>query len=470
MGAGPAAVRDALLAETVAHARGRSPFWRARLEGTGAADPVEAFRRLEPLTKREAIAAGDALQAGGFDRADDRIVLSSGTRREGGGCLYVRRQPAEEEALATFLDGLRGAGTAEAPGPPAVVELWNVWHGLPPGAPPAGTFRVPWMPHDNFFELARAAFEDAARFGGGRIDAVRGSVSALLALAASAARRGDAPLSRYGVRAVGTNSYEATGRSRRLIAAAFGDVPIIDSYSLSEFTTPAPKCEACAGRHFAYPPLLPELFEPEIGAAPGGAGGPGGPGGPGGGPRPVEWRPGAVGRLVLTGLVPFVQRTPLLRYDTGDLVAATGDCAAADDLGFRVLGRAVDAVAVAIDGRARLVLFPADLEHAVDDQPHAARAAHLLERLGVLEGCDLGPPKVVARAEPAAGGEAAARIVVEVAAVPHATDVERRTLAGTLRQALLARSEPLRGFVDGGGALEVRAVDAGAIPDRLFKR
>ncbi len=449
-----AAVRRALLPETVAFAHERSRFWRARLEAAGLrrggrAAAVAAFERLPPLGKAEAAAAGSDLYASGFDRARDRVVLSSGTRREGRAVLLVRRHPEEEAALERHVAGLARPGGARAPrpGPPIVVELWNAAHGLPPGGPAPGTFRAPWMAHPNFPELALAALEDAMRAGRGRIDAVRGSVSALLALAAAAEAR-SVRLPRFGVAAVGTTAYELTARARRRIEGAFG-APAFDSYSLSELATPAPECRACGAHHFALPPLLSELFPARDGPR-----------------RPLRWRAGAVGRLAVTGLHPFVQRTPLLRYDTGDLVRATGYCAARGDDGFRPLGRAADAVFAPVSGVPRPVVFPTDLFRAADEIEGIARALHPLEQLGVLEPCGLGPPKARARAGLAAGRPV---VRVEAAARRGAGASRGRAIAVALRARLLAANAGLRRLLGEGGGFAVRIVAPDDLADGLFK-
>ncbi len=440
----PERIRHGLLEHTVRGAHERSPFWRARLEAAGGA-PLEAFHSLPLLTKREAAAAGDALYAVGFERNLDRVVLSSGTRREGRAVLCVRRQPCEDEAVARYLELWVGRpsepSTRRASG--AVVELWNVAHGLPAGAASPGVFRVPWMPHVNFLELALSALEDAAREGNGRIAVVRGSVSALLTVAAGARHLG-VKLRAFGVSALATNSYEATSRTRRVLREAFGDVAIHDSYSLSEFTSPATECEDCGARHFTVPPILPELFD----AA---------------GRRRVDWRPGTVGRLVLTGLAPFVQRTPLLRYDTGDLVEATGFCPAEGDEGFRPLGRESDAAMVEMDGAPQPVVLPSHLYELVDGLEGVARAPHPIEQLGMLPLSDLGPPRAFARTT------GPRSVVVQVVAVEGLNAARTAQLTDALRDGLLSINPSLRTFLASGGDLRVQSVPSAELPDRLFK-
>jgi len=454
-----------LLPVTVHWAWEKSPFWRRRIEATGGAEPLAAFHALTPVVKADLAAAGEDLYAVGFERRRDRVVLTSGTRRRGAPALVLRRAPAELDALERSLRASNAAHEAAglALRIATVVELWSVHHGLPEGAAPEGTWRVPWVPFGNFVDFALTALEDARREGGGRIDALRGSVSAVLTLVAAARERG-LDLARFGVAVVGTNAYEATDRARRLIRAAFGCEVVIDNYSLSEFSTPAPECGACGAHHFGAPPLHAELFlegpEPLPGeAAPRAL-------------RATPWEAGAEGRLVLTGLFPFVQRTPLLRYDTGDLVRTTGYCEAAQALGFQPTGRAVDALRAppSEEGSPRAILVaPADLFRVVDELPDVARAPHLVERNRVVAPSDLGPPLARARLEERPPG-APISVLVEVAGRPRLSPAAREGLARDVRRGLLGRSAALARLAEGReDALRVEVVPPEAIPDDMFK-
>jgi hypothetical protein len=168
----------------------------------------------------------------------------------------------------------------------------------------------------------------------------------------------------------------------------------------------------------------------------------------------------------LTGLHPFVQRTPLLRYDTGDLVASTGPCETAGDFGIRFLGRAVDAVRGEVEGRLRVLVYPTDLYRIADELEGIARATHPVEELGIVSRCGLGAPK--ARALAAHDGSRTT-VHVEVAVREGATAAERSGLGEILRQGLLSANEALRRHVALGGELVVRVVGACDLADRLFK-
>ncbi len=74
--------------------------------------------------------------------------------------------------------------------------------------------------------------------------------------------------------------------------------------------------------------------------------------------------PGAVGRLVLTSLYPFVQRQPFIRYETGDLASYTGDA----DFRVSIHGRNRGTLFHPSDEGVPLILA-ADIGAVIDNYP-----------------------------------------------------------------------------------------------------
>lgn len=108
--------------------------------------------------------------------------------------------------------------------------------------------------------------------------------------------------------------------------------------------------------------------------------------------RPV--RRGA-GVLVLTGLFPFVQAMPLIRYWTGDLVEQGPRCAQAAFPGIRWLGRAASTPAWKDPktGVRHAVVAPVDLVDFLESRPETARIAHPVATLGLIRSGECGPPR-----------------------------------------------------------------------------
>ncbi len=418
------ALRDYLLGPTLDHAAHQSPFWHQRLAGKAALVDGVAGLPLLPVTTRAQLAAAGVDLYAGTTALSDQVVLSSGTTREGRQRLLVRRSREELQAQGEYVRML-GAGVGA---PDRVLHLHNVQHGLPVGDPPPGEVRVPWMPHPNMVELA---FHQlcAAADAGNPFTVVRGSVSAVLTLAVAGRERG-INTAALGVRCLGTNSYGVTPRVQALLEHAFGAV-VLDNYSLSELPSFASRCAQCGALHWQHPPTAPELVHPTTLKA-------------------VELQPGATGMLVLTGLFPYVQRTPLIRYATGDTLAVTAWCEHRGDWGWQFLGRHKDTL-VLRRGKATLPLYAEPLYHLMDGALGVARTRHPVEVLGLVKPGQLGFPKYRAR-------DVKGALVLEVE--PH--NARQRARLKTFLERQLPRVFP---------ALEKwpwRVVFC-ALPDRVFK-
>ncbi len=67
-----------------------------------------------------------------------------------------------------------------------------------------------------------------------------------------------------------------------------------------------------------------------------------------------------IGKLIVTNLFPFAQMTPLIRYDTGDLVRR-GSCPSRGYSGFDFLGRRRNCISLETGGRQHWLLFSSKL-------------------------------------------------------------------------------------------------------------
>jgi len=363
-----------LLLETVAQAHDHSPFWHEQLEATHEKAPLDAFLLLPVLSKTRAIAAGKNLYNQSLNHLQDRVYLSSGTTRTNNESLFIRRQACENEALHEFYKlEQKQHETTTAIKKTTVFECFNVFHGLP-SEQPENVFRAPWMYQVNFPELAFTALEDALVYSQGSIDLVRGSVSALLTLALIAVDRG-LNLAKYQTKIVSTNSYELTPRVKTILQQVYQPRVILNSYSLTEMPGSASKCPFCKAFHFGEPPIYIEYFSPYDAML------------------KLEPTAGAIARLVLTTLYPFVQRTPLLRFDTGDLVRIHSFCEEQSRWGFVPVGRAASSIFVPCDDGMQPIVLSGEFYSIVDSIPEIKRHPHPIEVLGILPGNRLGMPQ-----------------------------------------------------------------------------
>jgi phenylacetate-CoA ligase len=103
----------------------------------------------------------------------------------------------------------------------------------------------------------------------------------------------------FGLETILTGGETVTSGLRRRLPALFGLAAIVEGYGMTETFTAAG--QVCSAGHLHVHPAhaLVEVVDHERGARTG---------------------PGAVGTLVVTPLPPFCETTPLLRYDTEDLV------------------------------------------------------------------------------------------------------------------------------------------------------
>jgi len=368
-------LREHLLGPTLDRAAAQSPFYRRTL-GARAREVRSStdLPALPLLDKAIAVDAGDALYAD--PSPDDRFVLSSGTTRVGRRVLVVRRGVEEDAALSSYQAAVARHHADERRPGPRVLVLFAAHHGLPSDLPSPAEVRVPWLPHENALELARYALVDA-RDRGLPFAVMRGSVTALLALAAFLEATGVDGTS-LGLRYIGANSYELSPRARARLADVYG-ADVIESYSLSELPMWAPQCPFCGALHLDGAPVLPELVGLHDN-------------------RPLAFGEGNTGRLVLTGLFPYVERTPLIRYDTGDVVTLRPFCEGRGEMGMVVRGRAARTVSVHSGDDTPVHLFSSDVYRAADSLPSIDRELHALEVLGIVRGAALGAPRVRARA------------------------------------------------------------------------
>lgn len=153
------------------------------------------------------------------------------------------------------------------------------------------------------------------------------------------------------VRCVACTGGVITNRIRTLVNE-FWQVPLLTSYSLSEFNGYAVGCEIHPNRYHFDASVYAEVVDP------------------------VDQKPvseGGEGLLLLTSLYPFQQAQLFIRYDTGDLVALAGRACQCGHVGTSIeyRGRAnhcVDLAGVVPDG-SRQFLASTDIYDILEDMP-----------------------------------------------------------------------------------------------------
>lgn len=432
-------LRDHLLPKTLEHAVKNSAFYAEHLgDGWPQVQCVAGLHQLPILDKETAVEHQEAMRCGGAP--EDFGAVSSGTTRVGDRLFRVERSPDELAALDDFRRMLADARPPSAEeldeeldeAPPRVLHVLTPNHGLPSSPPAAGTQRLAWSSSRNIVDMIAQALSEERE--GRPVTVLRISISALKQLTLSLLEAGD-DFGRFHLEAIGTNAALVTSRWRALLEEVWG-CRVFDNYSLSEFVTPATECEACGWYHFGEPPLVVELVDPLTSA-----------------PLPETTLPAAasgddercIGHLLLTGLYPYVQRTPLIRYATGDLVERGPYCEAADDVGLRFVGRVRHSLLREREGATEILLLPPVIEDAIDALPEVARHRHPFDRLERVTPYQVGQPKLAVALD-----EGAVTVRVGVLFQPALFAERARSLTEQLRELTLRAHPALAKAVDAG--------------------
>jgi phenylacetate-coenzyme A ligase PaaK-like adenylate-forming protein len=390
-----------LVPKTLEHAVENSAFYREHLaDAWREVHGPEDLPKLPVLEKAICVIEQERMRCG--PPANDFGSVSSGTTRVGSRFFRVERCDEEQEALEEFYEmvGVREQRASM----PLTMHILTPNHGLPANKAPANTLRIAWAYSRNVCNLVEQGLR--ADLQGRRISVLRVSVSILKQLTVWFRAEGiDAR--DFGVREIGTYAAQVTPRWRAIFEDSW-NARVFDNYSLSEFKTAATECDACGWYHFTEPPLVAEYLDP----------------------RSNEPTDHAIAHLVLTGLYPYVQRTPLIRYATNDLVLRGPRCARTGADSIRFMGRRSQT----LFDRDQYLLFPALVESIVDDEAEVARHVHPSERAERLPMFSIGDAKYRTRME----GE---RVVLTVgtaydpALFPTSASALRQRLAARIRDA-----------------------------------
>ncbi|MBI3183249.1 MAG: hypothetical protein HYZ28_14015 [Myxococcales bacterium] len=407
------------------------PYYRRRWgERWRAVKSRAELPRLPFLTKEEACRHQRSLLASRMEAFAG--VVSSGTQHGDRRPLRVPVTPDELRAAARWAPR---APSRRGP----LLEVLSMQHGLPDAPPPPGVLRIPWTFTANAFRLFRELVSRPQ--AGGWITALLIGAGAIVPLTLHLLENGVSP-ARTRVRSVGTTGFRLGSRWRGFLADAW-EADVYDNFSLSEFATPALECADCGFHHWTWPPVVAEVVDVFS-------------------KRPLSRGTGA---LVMTGLHPFVQAMPLVRYWTGDLVELGPRCRRAKEQGFRFRGRIGQAVLRRGMPGEPLLVSAADVEEFLDGRPEVARLPHPCARLGLVRSAEAGVVKfeVENRRE-------GPMVRVELRFDPRIHPSAAEAVGHGLAKRLLSRS-PRLAALEGSreGELEIRLLPPGALQRRWSK-
>ena|GEM_PF-5980756 len=238
------------------------------------------------------------------------IASTSGTTT--GRQLFTYRGHSESAARRLIVEACFDGGDLH----PLVLHLVNSGHGYDPDAAQAGVFQVP-LERAFHVQTIRELLTDDFSFNGytKRIEVLAGPLRLLKALTLSLMESG-VDTSEFALRCIVSSSDHLTTRWRRLFTDFWG-CELGNTYGLSEVPgLCASECGTCGMFHFS-PTAITEILHPDKN-------------------QPAR---SYVGRLVATSLHALAPTQPMIRYDTGDLLACHGRCEKNNALSFELLGR-----------------------------------------------------------------------------------------------------------------------------------
>lgn len=303
------AFREPLLLKTVEWCVKHSPFYRERFGPAVAAgfNGLEDLHRLPILFRDDAYRNADRLLCQRVQPAC--VQYTTGTT---GQLLHLYRSPDEIAFVGDFFSRRVMDMYGAQPVRPLWLSLASAYHGSPtpiPGWP----FIVSAGVYDRTqAQQARALLEREYDFPGveREVSAIVGGDILIKALTAYLIDEGVDP-STLGVRhLVITGGYLSSARKQLL--ARLWNANVSDRYSMSEVFGGASQI-GTDGPFVFDTEVIPEVVHP----------------------RTLEPIRKGVGALVLTGLYPFMQMMPFVRYYTGDLVEIVN----ADAFAVRLVGR-----------------------------------------------------------------------------------------------------------------------------------
>lgn len=342
-GDAPRRLRERLLQETVAWCNANSRFYRERFPPAGEIRGLDDLPRLPVLFREDVIENYEALIC---DPAPPASVMhTTGTT---GACVEVMRSPAEQSFVWDFFASQQ-AVSAEPELRPLQLNLVNAYHGsLTPMPTPAYVLSA--SVHDQAqASQARGILERTYRLPGTepRVSTVMGTERMVKALTAYLLAEGF-DLAGSSVGTLGLYGGHVSA-ARKLLLEEVWEARVIDQYSLTEVFGGAREC-GIGGPWVFDPHVIAEVVHPRT-------------------LEPVER---GIGVLLLTGLYPFVQQMPLVRYFTGDLVSLESGSSDAAGPQVRYAGRLSRCVIDSTGNEAAPLLLSGPLYEALEGLPDVA--------------------------------------------------------------------------------------------------
>ena len=331
-------LRAYLLPHTIAHARSRSPYYREALRHAPADAGLDDLAHLPLLSKDDLQAHGDDMRT--FSSYPDYLMYTSGTT---GAQLEVPVYRSEMEAYDRFVIAAWRERLGELP---LTLSVQRVGHGTHVVSP-----SLPTVPaHINYGIEQLVAMLRGSHWLNGtyvRVTNLEANVLNIRQITAELLDAGTDPKS-FGLQTINLSGWYIPSHERAALAETWGAL-ILDRYGVTEVHGDAKWCALCGYYHFDFT-VIPEVLDVDSG-------------------EPIEE---GIGEIVLTGLFPFNQAIPKIRYRLGDLVEARRTACGSSERGVRFLSRTRDAVRIGSTGT-RYRPFSSEVAEALAALPDVRR-------------------------------------------------------------------------------------------------
>ncbi|WP_286299892.1 hypothetical protein [Aminobacter sp. SS-2016] len=403
-------LHDWLARYTLREARANSRYYRehsayAELPPITPGDPVD-LSALPVIDRTTVVENHESMVS---DRLELRqICHSSGTT---GTPLEVYKSYAEVAFIGDYFGSMFAPLRKTFAKMPLGLSFPNVNHGMPLPIPGFGKTFHGGVTDDTLIRDAVRVLRTRYRIPGhnDRISVLSGLEHHILFFTSFLMEQGIDPRG-FGLQSVNITGNLVASHWRDFLADAWGAI-LNDRFTLTEFVGGASRLGS-SEEFVLDPQIIGEVVDDDG--------------------KPVEE---GVGRLVLTGLAPWIQMQPLIRYDTGDLVWRTRR----DDLSsmtFRFLGKQKNAISRKLNGKREWLLFSGPLNEILS--PIAdIRLYDWFANVRVAKDRTIGSlPVMAVKASEGDAGKIALRIAIELRYAPHCFRERTRAIAETITQQL----------------------------------
>jgi phenylacetate-coenzyme A ligase PaaK-like adenylate-forming protein len=338
-------LREYLLKLTFAHAVQKSAFYQRTLSQYAVPSSLADLPALPLIYKSDLQNSVDELRT--FDTFPMYLMYTSGTT---GQPLEVPVYREEIDAYDQLVVEAVRAKVGEDP--PLSLVVLRVGHGSHVVTP-----NIPTIPcHINYGMEQLIHFLETPHWMNGRrvrVSNLEANVLNMRQITKELLAGGIDPAG-FDLSTISVSGWYLPPAEREFLSRIW-NADLLDRYGVTEVNGDSKWCHKCEHYHFDFT-VIPEVLDVDTG-------------------EPIEE---GVGHMVLTGLYPFNQAIPKIRYFIGDLVEVRRTDCGSPEPGYRFLSRAKDAVR-APDGRYRV--FATDVADVIAPLPDIARK----EKTGFLK-------------------------------------------------------------------------------------